>query len=172
MANVVQQISIQTSQQITPTGYPGNVSPLSQSQSFSFNPGNGTAADQVNELSVQTVSFAASPVTIDLTTLVDPLGATWSAARIDSIIINQRSVTDGQVLLMGYTTTTTNAWTSLISNPGQMTLQPATAANKGMLLVTAPNTTGYVVSATNKLLHLDPGANTFLADIIITGRTV
>jgi hypothetical protein len=172
MANATQNIQVNTVQSITPTGLPGTVSALSQAQAFAFAPAAGTAADQINELSVQTLSFSAAPQVIDLTQLIDLTGNSWAAARIDSIIVNVRSVTDGQYLLMGYTTTTTHAWTSMISNPGQMTLQPATANNKGVFLATAPNTTGWVVSSTNKLLNLDPGPSTFLADVIITGRTV
>ncbi len=172
MANVTQSIQINTSQSIQPTGFPGSVTNLTQSETFIYNPKNGTAADQINELSIQTLSFAAAPQVIDLTALVDPLGATWSAARIDSIVINVRTVTDGTTLLLGYSTTTSHAWTALISNPGQMTLQAATATNASALAVTAPNTTGWVVTSTNKLLNLDPGGATFMADVIITGRTV
>lgn len=132
----------------------------------------GTAANQSDLHYYAVLTLAATPTVLDLTALTDPFGASVNFARVKEVLIVNNSTTDGHNLLVGYATTTTHAFTSIVSNPGQITVGPSTLANNGFLLWVAPNTTGAAVSSTNKLLQLDPGANTFSITVEITGCSV
>jgi len=113
--------------------------------------------------------LAATPTVLDLTALKDVLGNPISFARVRSILISNPATVDGQVVKLGYAAATANAWTGLISNPGQLTIEPSSALNPGVLALTAPNTTGLPVTSTSKLLNLDPGAATIALSIEIVG---
>jgi hypothetical protein len=56
-----------------------------------------------------------------------------------------------------------------LSNPGTITIEPSTTSNAGAWIQTAPNTTGWAVSSSSKLIQLDPGANTITVDVEIVG---
>jgi hypothetical protein len=155
--------------QTNSTGLPGAlVANLPQNWQFTVST-SGNAADQANLKYTATLSLAAAPQVLDLTNLTDVFGGVVNFARVRSLAIRVKSQTDGQTLKLGYSGVTANAWTSLITNPGQITLQASTSTNDGFVVFTAPNTTGWTVGATNKLLNLDPGASTFTADIEILG---
>lgn len=171
MATVNQSIQVITSNSITPANLPGNV-PYTFPENFKLNLSPGTTADSANLIYSATIAFTAAPQVLDLTALTDPTGGAVNFARVRSIWIKVKSTTDGTTLKLGYGATTTNAWTSLVSNPGQIFLQASTANNDSMFVLSAPNTTGWAVSSTNKLLQLDPGAATFSADITIVGANV
>lgn len=139
----------------------------------------GTAANQVDRLYTFTGVIAAStPLVVDLTNWTDLFtGATGqSFARVRHVQIQNLETTAARVLLIGYATTTANAWTSLLSNPGQLTLRPGSVNNTvtgaGVFQFDAPNTTGWAVGPTNRLLQFDPGANPILCKIIIAGCSV
>lgn len=173
MANVTGSMKVTTSSTQTPTGLPGTVTPLTINQTFNSTFQNGTAADLVDQRYIATLTFVAStPQALDLTSLLDSSGGAVNFARVRRLSIKFKDATDGQTLKIGYASTTANAWTSLLSNPGQLTLQPSTAANDGFIVLSAPNTTGWVVSNTNKLLNLDPGTSAFSIDIEILGASV
>lgn len=165
------QISYAGSEQ--PTGLGGQVTPLSIANTANSRLGNGTGVDQVDRWYSTTLTFTAStPQVLDLTNLTSPTGSTTSFARVKRIIVTVNSTTDGQTLKLGYSTTTANAWTSLVSNPGQITLHASTVSgNSSVFVVVAPNATGYVVSSSNKLLNLDPGSNAFTATVDILGAS-
>lgn len=172
MSNVTGTLKVNTSSAQTPTNLPGSITPLTINQAISSNYGNGTTADNVDLRYCATLTFVSgTPQALDLTNLTDTSGASLSFARIRRITIIPSMTTDGQTLKLGYSTTTANAWTSLITNPGQLTLQAATANNGAGLVLLAPNTTGWVVGASNKLLNLDPGSAAFSAAIEILGAS-
>lgn len=172
MSNVTGSMKVTMSSTQTPTGLPGTVTPLTINQTFNSSFQNGTAADQVDTRYTNTLTFVAStPQVLDLTSLLDTSGNTISFARVRRLSIKFKDTTDGQTLVLGYGTTTANAWTSLISNPGTLTLQPSTAGNDGFIALSAPNTTGWVVGTSNKLLNLNPGTSAFSIDIEILGAS-
>jgi hypothetical protein len=130
----------------------------------------GVLADQVDTLYADTLTFVAStPQIIDLTNITAQtiLGNPVDFARVRFIAIRVNSITDGQVLLVG--DSVTNEWDAFLSAAGILTVFPGTAANNGFFVLSAPNTTGMVVSGSHKTLKLDPGANAFTVDIVIAG---
>lgn len=161
--------------QQSPSNLPGNVTPVAINNTLKHTFANGSAADQVQKLYAATLSFAGSPIVLNLfdntsgTQVTDPYGAAISFTTIRKIYIKHKSTTNTHTLKLGYSGTTSNAWTSLVTNPGQITLQPSTSTNDGGTVLVAPNTTGWAVATGNKLLQLDPGANTFDSDIVIVG---
>ncbi len=161
--------------QIASTTIPGGVA-LASSISVGFKPaqpaGTAGAADNVDVPFIKTLTLSATPTVLDLTNLTDPYGVPISFARVRSVYIKNRSTTDGQNVLFGFSGTTTNAWTALVSNPGQNTIHASTATNDGVFYHVASTSTGMVVSSSNKLLNLDPGANTIVVDVIILGCSV
>lgn len=159
----------------TASGVPG-ASPLLTQQTPRWTlpnpPGTAGTADNADRKYSKTLTLSATPTVIDLTSFPDIFGNTTSMARVRRVYILNKSTTDGQVVLLGYATTTTNAWTGLVTNPGQLTVSPSSAANSGWFEYVAPNTTGLVVTSSNKLLQLDPVANTIICDVEIIGCSV
>lgn len=161
--------------QETNTGLPGSVTPIAINQTFRHNLANGSAADQVQKIYAATLAFTGSAIVLNLfdsssgVQVTDLYGTPIVFSAVKKIYIKHKGTTDAQPLKMGYSGTTTNAWTAIVSNPGQIFLQPSTANNDGGILMVAPNTTGWAVATGSKLLNLDPGANTFNADIVIVG---
>lgn len=131
------------------------------------------AADGVDLKYTATLTFTtATPQVLNLKSLTDVLGGAIVFARVRSITLKMHAPTDGNTLTLGYATLTTNAWTSLVSNPGQLVLQACpTATNDAFVTLVAPNTTGWVVGTSNRLLNLDPGSftGTYTVDIEING---
>lgn len=164
-------VTINTSFTQVAVGLPGNqAAALTNAQSFKviYNPA-GSGADQIALKYSAKLTLSAAPLVLNLQALTDVFGAALSFSLVRSITIVNESTTNGQTVLMGYSTTTANAWVSLVSNPGQITIEPSTAANQGFFAMTAPNTTGWAVGASNRMLQLDPGANTIVVDVEITG---
>lgn len=134
----------------------------------------GTGAGKIDRIYSYAGTISSATV-IDLTNFTDWLGNTGqSMARVRFIGVRLTSTTDGQDLKFGYATTTANAWTGLISNPGQLIIKPAYApttgpAGVGTFQMDAPNTTGWPVSSTSKLVQFDPGSNTLAVKILILG---
>jgi hypothetical protein len=153
------------------TGYQtGTAIPISPARLFSTFTA-GLAADQLDNLAPILLTFVAStPQTIDLTALSDVLGLAITAARVRFILIRNLSTTDGFNLLVGGAGT--NEWNGPLSSGGKLTVGPSSAGNDGAVLLSAPNTTGYPVSSTSKLLKLDPGANAFQAIVLIGTSSV
>lgn len=173
MATITGSTKLNTAWAQTSANLPGTQVQLGVQQNPQFTVStSGTAADQADLKYTKTLTFVAStPQALDLTSLTDVYGGTVNFKRVKSISIKFKDTTDGHTLLLGYATTTANAWTSLISNPGQITLQASTASNDAFFAVTAPNTTGWVVGSTNKLFNMDPGSNAFSVDIEIVGAS-
>lgn len=173
MATVTSQASTSSRASYTPTDTEIPVFSIGPSTNTTCKTSytNGTAADKIDLLHRKTYTLAAAPTVLDLNggTLLDPLGNACAFARIRRIRIKFLDTTDGHTLKLGYSTTTTNAWTGLLSNPGQLTLQASSAANDAWIEINAPNTTGMAVSSTNKLLQLDPGSSTYTIILEIDG---
>ena len=145
MASITGRISVSALFSQSVPGVPtngGQAPAVAAAISATFAPGTaGTpgAADQVDLKYTKTLSFAAAAQPLDLTNLLDVLGATITFARVRSIVLKMRGAADGNVLKLGYSGTTANAWTSLNSNPGQIFLQAfATAGNDAVFVLTAP----------------------------------
>ncbi len=134
----------------------------------------GTAANQADLIYATTLTLSATPTTLDLTSLLDPLQGAVAFARVRGLYIRNNATTDGWNLTIG--AAASNAWagtSQFLSASSTIILGPSSAfPNSGRLEVWAPNTTGYVVDGTHKSLKLDPGANTFTIDIQIIGASV
>lgn len=133
----------------------------------------GTAAGQLNLVAISSGSAAASPVSIDLTSLTDPSGAAVNFAKIRAALILNDSTTDGSFLLLD--NTVTNGWGSPFNNITTAKLKiPAGATVNGtnypgFFMICGPNTTGLTVDSTHKIVSLDPGANTIPYRILWLG---
>jgi hypothetical protein len=167
--SLVVEITVRSSVQDTPTSIPGAAALVTrQSPGFKSNtPGAG--ADQVALHHAKTYHLAGATQVIDLQSLLDINGATISFAKVRSVLLVNRSAVDGQDCLLGYPATTANAWTGLVSNPGQIAVKPSSPSNSGTMLLLAPNASGFPVSPTSRLLQLDPGAATMDVDLEIVG---
>lgn len=154
---------------------PGNVTPVAINNTLKHTFANGSAADQVQKIYAATLAFSGSPIVLNLfdntsgTQVTDLYGVVFAFTAVRKIFIKHKGTTDAQPLKLGYSGSTANAWTAIVSNPGQIFLQPSSANNDGGILLVAPNTTSFAVNTGSKLLQLDPGANTFNADIVIVG---
>jgi len=132
----------------------------------------GTDDDQADLKYTKTLSFAAAAQVLNLQSLTDVQGNAVVLARVKSIIGKFRGAVEGNTLKLGYAALTSNAWTSLVSNPGQITFEAySTDANDAGFAILAPGD-GYDVGASNRLLNLDPGAATFSLDLEIVGASV
>lgn len=169
MANVTGSISTQTSMTQASTTVPGSVTPLSNAQSLKCTfQTSGTAADTVDLKYSATLTFSASTAqTLDLTSLTDIYGGAVNFARVRSLTISMKSTTDGATLTIG--NAASNAWAAILGATGTLVMQAATSTNASMLVLTAPNTTGWVTSGSSKSLKLLPSAHAFSVDIEITG---
>lgn len=172
MANVTGSFKVNSSGTQTPGTLPGTVTPINVNQTFSCNfATSGTTADAVDLMYVKTLTFAASTAqTLDLTSLTDLYGAAVAFARIRSISIKFKSVTNGATLTLSPGAST--GWTNLLGTGSTLIMQASTAGNDAALLITAPNTTGWVVDSTHKSLTLTPSAHVFDIDIQLMGASV
>lgn len=167
MASVTASIKTSTVSTETAT-LPGTVTNLTVNQNFNANfQASGVAADQINLNYVATLSLAATPTTLDLTALTDRYGNAVNFARVRSLTIKNKSQTDSQTVTVS--PGGTNGWTALLGTGSTLIVQPSSSLNDAGVILTAPNTTGWVVSGTTKTLKLDPGANTIAVDIEING---
>jgi hypothetical protein len=170
MSVVTSSLRVNNGSSQNPAVTVGSVTPQANNVAYNCSLANGTAADQCNLQYINTLALVAStPQALNLQSLTDVYGNSLSFSKIRQIIINMKSTTDGQTLTLGYGTTTANAWTSLVSNPGTITLQAATTNNNAVFVLTAPNTTGWAVGSSNRLLQFDPGSATFNVDVLIWG---
>jgi hypothetical protein len=134
---------------------------------------NGTAADQINLVGAVRLTFTAStPQTIDLTTaLLDPSGSAVAFSKVKRLLIKFISpTTDGAVVTIKHGAS--NGWTNFVDGGAAgvgLTLQSPTALNDAGCAFVAPNTTGWVVTSTNKTLTITPNAYPVVLDVIADG---
>jgi hypothetical protein len=171
MAVVTATLKLNTTTTQTAAGIPGQATSLAGTQSMTTNLGSGTVLDAADLKYSKTLVFAASTAqNLDLSALTDVYGNAVNFARIRSISINVLGQVDGSSLTVG--AAAANPWAAVLGATGTLTLFPATAANAGFFALTAPNTTGMVVSGTSKVLKLLPSAHAFSADVEIVGASV
>jgi hypothetical protein len=128
----------------------------------------GVAADQVNLIYANTLTFVSTvPQTLDLTALLDPLGAAVNFARVRFQAYRINSNTVGAYLILGGAAT--NEWTGMLGTGSGLKILASTAANDGFFVISAPNTNGYPVTGTSKNLLMTPSAHGFTVDVIIAG---
>lgn len=135
----------------------------------------GTLLDQCDTVHAKNYAFAAASQTVDLHggTLFDLYGNPAVFARVNLLAFKIYDTTDGHALTIG-DDASGSEWSgaaALLSTAGTLRILASTAANDGFLVLAAPNSTGYVVDNTHKLLKMDPGAATFNADVIFIGRS-
>jgi hypothetical protein len=126
---------------------------------------NGTGSNQVDTIYAATLSLAATPTTIDLSTLTDPSGASINFARVREFIVQNTDAAAGHDVTL----------TQGASNG--VTFLPATggipARYSSIVRISDPVSTGATngnyVDSTHKTLKLDPGANTIQVLILIVG---
>ena len=129
---------------------------------------NGTAADQIDVLGLGQWTLAASgSQVVDLTTdLVDGNGAAVTFARVRhwmvSVVTN--AGTDGSIVTLA--ADSTNGCTNLVSTGG-IPIQASTPNNQAWLSAAAPNTTGIVVTSTNKRIKFTNNATTSVTVYLI-----
>lgn len=162
------QVSFQVTQssgfisgQLIPITFSGN--------GLKANYGSGSAADKIAKISAFTLTFVAStPQTIDLTSLPDVFGnaAAVSFGNVHTVAIRMNSTTDGAEITL--TPNASNGWDKMglgLILPAASTTNPAGA----FFVISAPNTTGFVVDSTHKSLDLTPSAHAFTVDFELTG---
>jgi hypothetical protein len=140
------------------------------------NYGNGTTAGNVDLIYAATLTLSATPTTLDLTSLTDPLNGAVAFARVREFYLRNNATTDGWTVVVGGGAA--NPWagaSQFLQASSTVTVGPSTSSTSpctGKLAFAAPNTTGYVVDGTHKTLKLDPGANTLTVEILIVGSSV
>lgn len=130
----------------------------------------GTAADSIDGLYAHTFTFVASTMqTMDVSTLTDIFGVSITAARARFIAIRVNGVVDGSSLTI--TPDATNGWAAFTTS---LKLLPSSSANPagGFFILTAPNTTGYPIDGTHKVLDMTPSAHAFTVDVVIGTASV
>ena len=172
MAVVVGGVTPNSAFSITPsTGFvSGQQIPIGFPNSLSLQMANGTTADKVDLIYATTLTFTAStPQSIDLKSLTDPLGSAVNFVKIRLLEIRVNSTTDAATLTLS--PNASNGWTSFIASSSSLVLRGVTTTNPYALSLyaAAPNTTGWTVGASNKVLDLTPSAHAFTVDIQIVG---
>lgn len=133
---------------------------------------NATAADGVDLIYTNTLSFSAStPQTLNLQSLTDVLGGSVVFARVRLFVIQPLGTTDAATLTLS--PNASNGWTSLIGASSTLTLRMATSTNAlgAFSFFAAPSTTGWAVGSSNKALDLTPSAHSFNCNIVIAGAS-
>lgn len=123
----------------------------------------GTAANQIQKVAAPSGSAAATPASIDLTTIVCVDGTTGFAHWREIVVYN-----DNTTNVLTWDFTATNANTAMFGAGGvtaKVTIEPGTFARFSKPLGSA----GYTVDSTHKIISLDPGANTIAYRVIILG---
>lgn len=137
----------------------------------------GTTVGKFNVVAVAAGTAASAPSAFDLTTILDPFGAAAVFAKVNYILICNDATADGSKLLLDGTVT--NAWTSwcnsiatskLVIPSGFVDPGNSTSNIPGMALLFGGNTTGLGVGGSNKIISLDPGANTIPWRVFLLGR--
>jgi len=144
-------------------------SPLNLASSYGWSTGNG--AGQADRLFSDTRTIAPSGTdSLDLAgVLIDPVGTTLALARVKLILIRAAAANTNNVIVGGVANGLA-AGPILPQTTGQVVVRPG-----GLLLVTAPDVTAYVVTAaTGDLLQVaNSGAGTSVTyDVVLIGSSV
>ena len=130
----------------------------------------GTLADQCNLIYGNTLTFVASTSqSLDLSNLTDlnNNAIDFTTGRVRFVAFRNQCQTDGSYVTVGGAGS--NPWLGFLSSGSTITISSSSTINDGWFIITAPNTTGMVVSSTSKILLLTPSANAFNFDVVIGG---
>jgi hypothetical protein len=134
----------------------------------------GTLADQCNLIYANTLSMVASTAqSIDLSNLTDLFNNTidftggGAGGRVRFVAFRHQGEVDGSFVEVGGAAS--NPWLGFLSSGSSITVFPSSTVNDGWFIITAPNTTGMVVSSTSRILLLTPSAHNFNFDVVIGG---
>jgi hypothetical protein len=150
-----------------------NLSPFQYPSIPALNYTKGTAAQQINILGVKGGTLTAATVAVDLTTITDPYGTALNFATVLGFMVLNYATTASNILLMDGTVT--NAWKAPFNAIATAKLVvPAgalvgTTVVPGMVLIASPNTAGFAVSGTSKIIQLDSGAFTITYQVAAFG---
>jgi hypothetical protein len=133
----------------------------------------GTGAQQINILGVKGGTLAAGTVAIDLTTITDVFGTALNFATVLGFVVLNYATTASNILLVDGTVA--NAWKApynaiatakLVVPAGALV---GTTTVPGFIMMASPNTAGYAVSGTSKVIQLDSGAFTIPYQVAAIG---
>jgi hypothetical protein len=138
---------------------------------YTNNVADGTTDNKADRIYFKKLTLAATPTDLDLQSLIDVNGDAVSFAEIIGGYVENTDTANP--LTIGGTGAITNAWTSWLSNPGTIKVRPAASATSPSIQPIGPtgDDPGFAVSGTNKVLRLDPGANTIVINIMLVGRS-
>lgn len=141
---------------------------------LSVNLSNGTGSGAVDLVYAKQLSLAGSATTLDLTSLTDLSGASISFARVRVLIVQNLATTAAYTLTLG--AAASNQWTGFLGTAtSTAVIQPNVGATSNysshvfLDLYSTGASTGAYVDGTHKSFKLDPGANTFSANVLILG---
>ena len=145
-------------------GLTGGAAPATSSSSpnhaVSWAPTVGTAAGNADKIySAAFTVTSGTPLVLDMTSLLDPLGGAVNFAHVLAVIISNDSVTAGQIFTVGGGTTP-------VLGSDQLTVQP----NGGVGAVINPNP-GYTTASANLLKILVAAGTAVAGKITIIGRS-
>lgn len=126
-----------------------------------------TGALTVDQIHAKVYTLAATPTTIDLTSLLDLNGASMNFARVRDFIVYNADTTTANVcnVYKG----ASNGWTYLPASTGPLIC----VAKGGLIWLHDPNnslsTNGMVTSGSSKTITFDPGSATFNISVLIVG---
>jgi hypothetical protein len=130
----------------------------------------GTLADQCNLVYASTLTFVASTAqSLDLSNLTDlnNNAINFATGRVRFVAFRHQGQVDGSYVEVGGAGS--NPWIGFLSSGASLTVFPSSTINDGWVILSAPNTTGMVVSSTSKILLLTPSAHAFNFDVVIGG---
>lgn len=135
----------------------------------------GVGANQINAIAVERDRSMTGPASyeLDLSTLagfeqpLDPLRNTIVIENIVAILIRNHATSSSNLIVGG---ASSNPWTAPFAASGAPATAKITLKPGGFILLTAPTSAGYALSAGSKMLRLETLSGTTKADIIIFGR--
>lgn len=134
----------------------------------------GTGSLQCDLIYAKQLSLAAAATTLDLTSLADLIGSSYSFARVRELIVQHLGSVGSQVVLVG--SASASAFSAFMGASQQASLYAGGASSLSSYNAirfsdpyTVGSTSGAVTGASSKLLKLDPGAATISVNVIILG---
>ena len=147
-------------------GFPSPVSVTQEIQQTDQYNVSGTGAGQVDVMYAKAITLSATPVEIDLTTLLDPTGTTVSFGRSREFVAQNPATTAGFDVAISAGLTNGVAWLPA-SGSGLKCRYGSVLRISDKLSTGAGN--GNYVDATHKNVRFDPGANSLILEVAIGG---
>lgn len=137
---------------------------ISQSVTTAFT--SGTSSGNVDTCLSLTGTISATTLDISLYgTQLDAFGVAMAMARVKLVYVRNKATNDSYTLKVGGAGAT--IFSSWIGTSSDYVNVPA----GGILLLTAPLSTGFTAGNSNKLLRLDSGSNSVAYDFVALGCT-